>query len=159
MKRFGRFFGRKQLHGELSQEIQEHLDEKIEELLATGMSREEAEHAARREFGNVTLAEEDSRSVWRWAFLEDLIADVRYGLMTLSKNPGFVLVALVTLALGIGANTAVFTVVNGVLLRPLPFSQADRLFLVSFSEVGGRFNVGPSLTDQHYLDFRAQDRV
>jgi predicted permease len=91
--------------------------------------------------------------------LEDLVADLRYGLRTLAKNPGFALVAILTLALGIGANTAVFTVVHGVLLKPLPFSEPERLFLVSYSEIGGPFHNGPSLSDHDFLEFRAQDRL
>ena len=152
-------FSRSRRFGELSEEIREHLDEKVQELVASGMSKEEATHAARREFGNVTIAEEDGRAAWRWAMLEDFLADVRYGLRTLRKSPDFALVAMLTLALGIGANIAVFTVVNGVLLRQLPFPEAERLFLISFTSQGGRFDSGPSLTDQHYLDFRAQDRL
>src|SRR5437867_9134433 len=73
-----RLFARQRLYGDLSEEIREHLEEKIEELVAGGMSRKEATYAARREFGNVRLAEEDSRAVWRWAAIEDLVMDVRF---------------------------------------------------------------------------------
>jgi hypothetical protein len=99
-------------------------------LLASGVSREETVRPARREFGNVTLIEEDSREVWRWPSLESFFADVRYGLRTLRKNPGFTSVAVLTLALGIGANTAIFSVVYAVLLKALPYRQADRLVAV-----------------------------
>jgi len=81
-------FSRGRLYGDLSEEIQEHLEEKIEELVAGGMSKKEATYAARREFGNTTLTEEDSRAVWRWAAIEDFFMDVRFGVRMLRKNPG-----------------------------------------------------------------------
>ncbi len=111
-------FSRRHLYGDLSEEIQEHLEEKIEELVAGGMSRKEATYAARREFGNVRLTEEDSRAVWRWAMIEDLFMDIRFGARMLRKNPGFTAVAVATLALGIATNTTIFSVVNGWMLRP-----------------------------------------
>ncbi len=111
-------FSRRRLYGDLSEEIQEHLEEKIEELVAGGMSRKEATYAARREFGNVRLTEEDSRAVWRWAMIEDLFMDIRFGARMLRKNPGFAAVVIVTLALGIAANTTIFSMVNGWMLRP-----------------------------------------
>src|ERR1700736_6341903 len=127
MSWFERLFRRRRLFGELSEEIQGHLEEKIEELVADGMSRKEATAAARRAFGNVTLTEEDSRNVWRWPSVEELVADVRYGLRALRHNPMFTAVALLTIAIGIGANTAVFSVVNSVLLKPLNYANAEQL--------------------------------
>src|SRR5580700_6685864 len=124
---FKRLFRRRRLFGELSEEIQAHLEEKIEELIAGGMSRKKATAAARRAFGNVTLTEEDSRNVWRWPSVEELLADVRYGLRALRHNPMFTAVALLTIAIGIGANTAVFSVVNSVLLKPLRYPHAEEL--------------------------------
>ena len=120
-------FARRRLYRELSEEIQAHLDEKVEELVADGMPREEAMQSARREFGNVGLIEENSREVWTWPSVEEFFFDVRYGLRGLRRNPVFTTVALLTVAIGIAANAAVFTVVNSVLLKPLNYPQAEEL--------------------------------
>ena len=120
-------FSRRRLYGDLSEEIQAHLDEKVEELVAEGMSREEAMRAARREFGNVGLVEEDCREVWAWPTVEDVLFDIRYGLRALSHSRVFTVVALLTIAIGIAANAAVFTVVNSVLLKPLNYPNAAEL--------------------------------
>ncbi len=123
-------FSRRRLYGDLSEEIQEHLEEKIEELVASGMSRKEATYSARREFGNVMLMEEDSRAVWRWAAMEDLFMDVRFGVRMLRKNPGFTAVAIVTLALGIAVNTTIFSTVNGWMLRPPNIKDPGRVVVI-----------------------------
>jgi len=121
------FFSRQRRYDELSEEIQAHLEEKVEELVAEGMSREEAMHSARREFGNVGLIEENCREVWAWPSLEDVFFDIRYGLRALSHSPVFAVITLLTIAIGIAANTAVFSVVNSVLLKPLNYPKSEEL--------------------------------
>jgi predicted permease len=120
-------FSRKQMYRELSEEIQAHLDEKIEELVADGMPTEEAKQAALREFGNIGLIEEKSRDVWSWPSVEDFFFDIRSGLRALRHSPVFTAVALLTIAIGIAANAAVFSVVNSVLLKPLKYPKAEEL--------------------------------
>jgi predicted permease len=120
-------FSRQRRYRELSEEIQSHLEEKVEELVVGGMSREEAARCARREFGNVGLIEENSREVWAWPSVEDVFFDIRYGVRALRHSPVFTAVALLTIAIGIAANAAVFSVVNSVLLKPLNYPKAEEL--------------------------------
>ena len=126
-------FSRRRRYDELSETIREHLDEKIADLMDRGMTREEAERTARREFGNVTRIEERSREVWRWPTLESIGTDVTFALRQLRKAPGFTAVVMLTLALGIGANTAIFTLVNAVMLRSLPVSDPQQLVVAEWS--------------------------
>jgi macrolide transport system ATP-binding/permease protein len=112
---------------ELNKEMQFHLEQQIAEKVATGMTPEEARHAALLIFGNGTTAKEDAWEVWGWAWLEQMVQDVRYGLRQLRKTPGFTATAVLTLALGIGANTAIFTLVHAVILNHLPVADPHTL--------------------------------
>src|SRR5216683_4951529 len=155
MNWFKQLFSRRRLFNDLSEEIRAHLEEKVGELVASGMPRKEATAAARREFGNVTLVQEDSRNVWQWPSIENFLMDVRFGARMLRRSPGPTAVMVFTLALAIGATTAIFSVVYGVLLRPLPFTDANRIMAVfEVNSTGGWSH----LADPNFDDFRDQNR-
>lgn len=138
----------------LDGEIQDHIGRETADNIARGMTPADARHAALRKFGNVTLAEERARAVWIPVWLDQLRQDVRYGLRTLARNPGFTTVAILTLALGIGLTTAVFSVMNAVLLRPLPYADGERLVLVRETFRGiGNASVG------HFHDWTEHSTV
>ena len=137
-------FRRKRTHGDFQAEIEAHLANETEQLRRDGMNESDARNAARRAFGNATRAGErfyeTGRSIW-W---DHLAADLRYAARALRRTPGLTLAVLATLALGIGANTAVFTVIDTVLLRPLPYPEAGRIVRIS----GPR---GGSLSEPNYV--------
>ena len=150
-------FSRRRRYDELSESIREHLDEKVADLTDHGMTRDEAERVARREFGNVTRIEERSREVWQWRRLESIAADVRFALRQFGKRPGFALVCVLTIALGVGANTAVFSVVDAVMLRPLPYRQPQRLMEVEMMSSRHHYELS-DVSYPDFFDWRTQNR-
>ncbi len=162
MSLFSRFPFRRRRYDDISVSIQEHIDERIDELMEEGMPREEAERTARRDFGNVALLKERSREVWQWQWLESLLADLKHVLRRLARSPGFALTVVLTLAIGIGANTAVFSVINSVLIRPLPYPQPRQLVAMHLNAPGAPglsdFRDELRLSASMYLTFAAHNK-
>ncbi len=152
-----RQINRRRAEAELEEEIRAHLELETEENIEAGMSAEEARYAARRAFGNLTLTKEDSRTMWGLRSFETLLQDVRFGVRMLVKSPTFTIVAVIALALGIGANTAIFSVINTVLLRPLPYKDPERLVMVwEDDSKHGYPRDTPAVAN--YMDWREQNQ-
>ena len=152
-------WSRRRRDRELDEELRSHFIMAIEERVARGESRRDAEDAARREFGNVGVVKEVTREMWGGGGFERLWQDVRYGVRTLRRAPAFTTVAGLTLALGIGATTAMFTVVHDVLLRPLPYPRSDRLVQLSYENTGLGFGRVLGMADAHWIGFRDRARL
>ncbi len=149
---------RKRMLEDLDKDIREHIARETQDNIERGMLPEEAHYAAKRKFGNVTRVKEDTREVWSFVWLEQLVEDIRFGLRMLRKSPGFTAVAVLTLALGIGANTYIFSIVDALLLHPLEFSNPDRIVALweRLPAVGIDRN---ELSPANFLDWKAQNHV
>ena len=142
-------FSRRQLYDDLSEEMRLHLEERVEQLMAEGLSRDEAEGRARLSFGNRALFEERSREVWQWPMLQSIWADLRLAVRQLHRSPGFTIAAVCTLALAIGANAVVFSVLNAFIIRPLNVADPQSLYGIWRSADSTMYESYPD-----YLDLR-----
>jgi putative ABC transport system permease protein len=149
---------RREVDREIEVEVSFHLDQETDKLVRAGLDRDEARRRALRSFGPMDKHTADTREARGISWFDELFQDIRYGVRTLAKNPGYATLAILTLGLGIGANTAIFSVINGVLLKPLPYEHGDRLVVVRQSApLTGQPNVGVAIAE--YFDYRAQAEV
>jgi predicted permease len=160
MQRIWPFYSRRRRYRDLSASIHEHIADRIEELVEGGMPPAQAEHSARREFGNVSLIEQRSREVWQWPAMESIWADVRFAVRQLIKSPGFTLTAVVTLTLGIGVNATMFSLVSAFLMPHVPGRDPGHVAVVSSVNPDRSFlpDINP-VSVPNYLSWRTHSRI
>ncbi|MGA7109670.1 MAG: ABC transporter permease [Terracidiphilus sp.] len=146
-------FRRSRIYNDLSEEIRLHIEERTEQLIREGVNEEEAQRQARVAFGNPTLLEQRSREIWQWPTLELISGDIRFAMRQLRRSPGFTFAAILTLALAIGANAVVFSILNAFLLRPLKVSHPERLFQLQHGDEASAYQSYPD-----YIDLRNRNR-
>src|SRR5215471_13483524 len=145
-------------HDEIDEEVRAHLQMAVQERIGRGESAEEAERNARREFGNELLIRQTTKEMWGWPRLELVLRDVRFALRQLRRNPGLTAVAILSLGLGVGGNTAIFSIVKAMLLAPLPYPEGDRLVMV-WEDVP-RWDIPHNTpAPANFLDWRQQNHV
>ena len=149
---------KRELEQELDSELQFHLEKDIAENIKSGMTKEEARYAALKAFGGVELSKEEARDARGVRLIENVLEDARYSFRLLTKSPAFTVVVLLTLALGIGANTAIFSFSNAILLRPLPYPQSERLVVLDETALKRGIN-SMSVSYPNYLDWKQQNTV
>jgi predicted permease len=163
LSRFSRFFSRDRRHEDISVSIQEHIHERADELREDGMPHDEAERTAHRDLGNAAPLREQRREVGQWQRLESLLVDLKHVFRRLRRSPGFAITVVLTLAIGIGANTAVFSVLNSVLLQPLPYPEPQQLVSLHINAPGApglaEFRSELRLSASMYFTFATHNRV
>jgi hypothetical protein len=159
MNWFHRIF-RRRLYDDLGEELRQHIEEKTEQLMRTeNLSRTQAEQAARRAFGNVTLMEQRSRETWQWPAMESIAADIRFALCQIRRLPGFSVAVILLLALGIGATTAVFSLVDAILLKPVPYPEPNSVVLPwNIPRPGSALAVSTSFHGARFTSMRSSRR-
>jgi len=151
--RFRSLLKRQHVESELDREMRYHLERQVEENIAAGMNAREARERATRVFGGVSQIGEECRDMRQTQYIDDFLQDLRYAVRMLGKSPAFTVVIVLTLALSIGANSAIFSVIDGVLLKPLPYPQAERIARVFYGSAEyAKFPLNP----WDFLDFRAK---
>src|SRR3989440_7529239 len=150
-------FRRKSVEAELDEELRFHFEQQVAKFIQSGLPPQEAKRRARLDFGGVEQLKEEHRDARGVTFIETVLRDIRYGLRTLAKSTGFTVVAGLTLALGIGANTAIFSYVNAWLIKPLPYPQADRLMVLEAHDKKRGWTSEHTTSAADFFDFQKQN--